>query len=96
MQLLFPTLTPWACLCFVANADAAARIVRRAQPGDYLVAVIGVLGLRTAQVPIVRRPRPGGGSAYAGLRRTRHGVRTFLSAVRVRWSGAEPLKGLTS
>jgi glycosyltransferase involved in cell wall biosynthesis len=86
MRLLYPTLTSRACLCFAAGADAAADIVHRARPGDYLVAIIGVLGLRTAQVHVVRAPRPGGGSAYAGLRRTRHGITTFFSAVRLRWT----------
>lgn len=86
MRLLYPTLTPRACLCFAARADAAASIVRRASPGDYLVATIGVLAMSTAQVTVVRGLRPAGGSGYAGLRRTRHGIATLISAVRLRWS----------
>lgn len=96
MRLLYPTLSPRACLCFAATADAAAEIVRRARPGDYLVAIIGVLGLRTAQVGVIRETRPGGGSAYPGLRRTRHGMRTFMSAVRLRWSTRASRPGVAS
>ena len=96
MRQLYPTLTSRACLCFAATADAAAAIVNRARPGDYLVAIIGVLELPTAQVPVVRAPRPGGGSSYAGLRRTRHGIATFLSAVRLRWTAVQRVRGVTS
>jgi polyisoprenyl-phosphate glycosyltransferase len=96
MRLIYPTLTPRACLCFAAGADAVANIVCRATPGDYLVAVIGVLELRTAQVPVARAPRPGGGSGYPGLRRTRHGIATFLSAVRLRWRAAHHVRELIS
>lgn len=96
MRLLYPTLAPRACLCFVTGAADAASIVRRAKPGDYLVAVIGVLGLRTVQVPVARGLRPGGGSAYPGLRRTRHGITTFMSAVRLRWSAVHRVGELTS
>lgn len=90
MRLLYPTLTPRACLCFAAEAGVAAEIVHRARPGDYLVAIIGVLGLRTAQVQVVREPRPDSGSAYAGLRRTRHGITVFISAIRLRWLRPAP------
>ena len=96
MRLLYPTLAPRACLCFAATDDAAARIVRRARPGDYLVAIIGVLGLRTAQVAISRETRPGGGSAYPGLGRTRHGIATLMSAVRLRWSTRASRPGVAS
>ena len=96
MRLLYPTLTSRACLCFAATADAAAAVVNHARPGDYLVAIIGVLELPTAQVPVVRAPRPGGGSSYAGLRRTRHGIATFLSAVRLRWTAVQRVRGVTS
>ena len=96
MRLLYPTLTSRACLCFAARADAAAEIVKRAAPGDYLVAIIGVLRLRTAQVPVVRSPRPAGSSGYPGLRRTRHGISTFISAVRLRWTAVHRVRGVTS
>lgn len=88
MRLIYPTLTPRACLCFAATADAVAKIVNRATPDDYLVAVIGVLALRTSQVPVARAPRPDVRSGYPGLRRTRHGIAMFLSAVRLRWRAA--------
>jgi hypothetical protein len=96
MRLLYPTLTSRACLCFATRADAAAEIVNRAAPGDYLVAIIGVLRLRTAQVPVVRSPRPAGCSGYPGLRRTRHGISTFISAVRLRWTAVHRVRGVTS
>ena len=96
MRFLYPTLTSRACLCFAADADAAAAIVRRGRPGDYLVAIVGVLGLRTAQVHVVREIRPAGVSGYAGLRRTRHGIRTFMSAVRIRCAPASRVRGVTS
>lgn len=96
MRLLYPTLTSRACLCFAAGAEAAAAVVRQATAGDYLVAIIGVLGLRTAQVRVARAPRPGGGSGYPGWRRTRHGLVTFMSAVRLRWRAAHHVRELTS
>lgn len=96
MRLLYPTLTSRACLCFVTGAESAAEIVHRARPGDYLVAIIGVLGLRTAQVPVVRGVRPGGGSGYPGLRRTRHGILTFISAVRLRVTAGASQPRLTT
>jgi glycosyltransferase involved in cell wall biosynthesis len=96
MRLLYPTLTSRACLCFAAGDAAAADIVHRARPGDYLVAIIGVLALRTTQVAVVRKPRPGGGSGYAGLRRARHGIATFISAVRLRWTAMPSRPRVTS
>jgi polyisoprenyl-phosphate glycosyltransferase len=85
MRLLYPTLTPRACLCFVIEAEAAAAVVRVARPGDYLVAVIGALQLRAVEVPVMREPRRERGSGYPGLWRTVHGLRTLAAAVRLRW-----------
>jgi glycosyltransferase involved in cell wall biosynthesis len=85
MRLLYPTLTPRACLCFAMVRQAAAAVVRTARPGDYLVAVIGALRLRSVQVRVVRDSRRQRRSGYPGWRRTAHGVRTVAAAIRLRW-----------
>lgn len=85
MRLLYPTLPPRACLCFAIDIAAARDVVRAGSPDDYLVAVIGALGLPAAQVRIARERRAGSLSGYAGVRRTRHGLRMLRAAVRLRW-----------
>lgn len=84
MHLIFPSLPPRACLCFAVDAEAAAALVDRARPTDYLVAVIGAMALPATEVPIRREPQPERVSGYAGLRRSVHGLRMLASALRLR------------
>lgn len=84
MRLLFPTLPSRACLCFAIDGRAASALVAHASARDYLVAVIGALGLPATQVPVRRLARPSGRSAYAGLKRTRHGLRMLAASIRLR------------
>ena len=85
MRLLFPTLPAHSCLCFAVDAGTRAAIVGAATERDYLPAVIGALGVPTAQVTVRREPAAAGESGHAGLRRLRYAGRAFASALRIRW-----------
>lgn len=84
LRLLFPSLAANPCLCFAIDERARGALLAAASPGDYLVAVIGALGLSTQTVPVRRAPRPAGASGYAGWKRTGYAARMIVSAVRLR------------
>jgi polyisoprenyl-phosphate glycosyltransferase len=65
-----------AGLFMIVDRDVAQRVAAMA-PIPSVVAAIGVMGLRTADVPVVRTARNRGGSAYRALDRISLAARTL-------------------
>ena len=84
LRALFPSLPSHACLCFALDAGGRRALLAWARDTDYLVAVIGALGLRAAMIEGVRTVRPRGRSSYGELRRLGYGAQAFVSALQWR------------
>jgi polyisoprenyl-phosphate glycosyltransferase len=91
MRAAFPTLPRHSSLCFALDRPTRDRLLATAAPGDYLVAVIGAMGVRTTEVPIRRGLRETGRSGYAGLARCWYAARMLRSAFR--WRVRTPMAG---
>ena len=87
VRTLFPTLPSMPCLCFAIDRETRERVVAMASEADYLPAVIGRLGVPTAQVNVTRGVRPGGGTGYSVWRRIRYGTGMTWSALVVKMRG---------
>ena len=84
IRRVFRTLPATPCLCFGMDAASRGELVRIAVRGDYVVALIGALRLKTSSVHVERAERADGNSAYTGLMRIRYAVRMLGSAVLLR------------
>lgn len=84
LRAVFPSLPAHACLCFAIDARGREAVLSVARESDYLIAVIGSLGLRTAMIPGRREERPQGRSAYTALRRVRYAAKALVSVARWR------------
>ena len=101
IRRLFPSLPSHPCLCFAIDEVGREALVQAAQEGDYLPALIGWLGLSSAQVATTRGagPHRAGTSAYRRLRRARYAAVALGAALRLRWrprgsrSAARPTAG---
>jgi polyisoprenyl-phosphate glycosyltransferase len=82
MRAVFPTLPGHSSLCFALDRHTRDRLLATATDGDYLVAMIGAMGVRTTEVPVRRGLREAGVSGYAGLARYRYAARMLRSALR--------------
>ena len=88
IKLLFPRLPFGACLHFACRRDTADRLLAVADDRDYLVAVLGVFGMRAHMTPISRGQRIHGVTAYPGVRRLRHALRLLAASIRRRLIGS--------
>ena len=93
MRAAFPTLTPHACLCFAMTRTVVDRLLAVAREGDYVVALIGGMGVPTTEVLIQREERRSGQSGYPGLARYTHAARLLWSSLRVRRGGQVTRRG---
>ena len=84
IRRLFPSLPAMPCLCFAMDAASREALVRVAVRGDYVVALIGALRLKTSSVPVRRAEPPDGVSAYSGPMRIGYAVRMLGAAVLLR------------
>lgn len=85
LRALFPTLPRHPCLCFAIDDATRRLVVRHAEEGDYLPAVIGALGVPTSQVSIGRGARGPDSSAYGTWKRVRYAAAALRSAVGLRF-----------
>lgn len=67
-------IPPDAGLFHVARAEAVAAMLTRTGPGDDPLVGYAVAGCELRSVPVLRRPRPSGSSAYTGRSRARLAV----------------------
>jgi glycosyltransferase involved in cell wall biosynthesis len=84
MRAIFPTLPAHPCLCFAMDERTRRQVLALATAGDYLVAVIGALGVPTAQVTVPRSLRPSGSSGYSPPTRIAYATRMLWSALALR------------
>jgi polyisoprenyl-phosphate glycosyltransferase len=75
-------LPPDAGAFLALSAGAREEVLRRRAPS--LVAAVGASGLATASVPVPRRPRAVGSSAWTARARLRQSVRTIVWAAAAR------------
>jgi glycosyltransferase involved in cell wall biosynthesis len=87
LRATFPTLPPYSSLCFAIDRATRDRLVAVGRASDYVVALIGGLGVPTAQVDVRREARGGGVTGYAGAARYRYAFRMLRATLRARWRG---------
>jgi glycosyltransferase involved in cell wall biosynthesis len=84
LRAFFPTLPPYASLCFAVDRATRNQLVEIGLDGDYVVALIGAMGIPTIGVPIRRAPRGGGRTAYTGLARYRYAAGMLRASLRAK------------
>jgi glycosyltransferase involved in cell wall biosynthesis len=85
LHATFPTLPPYSSLCFAIDRATRDRLVAIGQESDYVVALIGELGVPTTQIAVQREARGGGATGYPGAARYRYGFRMLRATMRARW-----------
>jgi len=81
LQAALAGVPPDAGLCFAARAEVAAALVAYPAAAPALVPLLGALVPGAPSLPVLRRARPVGRSAYRGAMRWRSG----LNALRFAW-----------
>lgn len=84
MRAIFPTLPAHPCLCFAMDDPTRRQVLALASPGDYVVGLIGAIGVPTAQVTVRRGVRPSGLSGYSPPTRIAYATRMLMSAIALR------------
>jgi undecaprenyl-phosphate 4-deoxy-4-formamido-L-arabinose transferase len=84
MRAIFPTLPAHPCLCFAIDDRTRRQVLALATEGDYVVGLIGAVGVPTAQVTVQRGVRPAGPSGYSPATRIGYATRMLWSALALR------------